>query len=225
MRICLGTALISLTACQPDMDFTNPSADSEANYYNTKEHLTYAVNGAYNMLQRGGGWARWMPFMLNARSDEYVFTSGAQAGEPETARLAMYTANADLGSLSATYQDLYTMQYAANLALEKLEINQDGAFDLNNTEDKALYDRLRGEAIFLRGLSRFYLVYFGVMRFLTAAMLLRPMGAITCCPLPLLVKFTKTWYRTSRMQPLCYRGSTPIPMIMVVPPEALPLLS
>ena len=161
MRICLGTALISLTACQPDMDFTNPSADSEANYYNTKEHLTYAVNGAYNMLQRGGGWARWMPFMLNARSDEYVFTSGAQAGEPETARLAMYTANADLGSLSATYQDLYTMQYAANLALEKLEINQDGAFDLNNTEDKALYDRLRGEAIFLRGLSRFYLVYFG----------------------------------------------------------------
>ncbi|WP_304318047.1 RagB/SusD family nutrient uptake outer membrane protein [Phocaeicola plebeius] len=160
MRICLGTALISLTACQPDMDFTNPSADSEANYYNTKEHLTYAVNGAYNMLQRGGGWARWMPFMLNARSDEYVFTSGAQAGEPETARLAMYTANADLGSLSATYQDLYTMQYAANLALEKLEINQDGAFDLNNTEDKALYDRLRGEAIFLRGLSRFYLVYF-----------------------------------------------------------------
>lgn len=160
MRICLGTALISLTACQPDMDFTNPSADSEANYYNTKEHLTYAVNGAYNMLQRGGGWARWMPFMLNARSDEYVFTSGAQAGEPETARIAMYTANADLGSLSATYQDLYTMQYAANLALEKLEINQDGAFDLNNTEDKALYDRLRGEAIFLRGLSRFYLVYF-----------------------------------------------------------------
>ena len=156
----LGTALISLTACQPDMDFTNPSADSEANYYNTKEHLTYAVNGAYNMLQRGGGWARWMPFMLNARSDEYVFTSGAQAGEPETARLAMYTANADLGSLSATYQDLYTMQYAANLALEKLKINQDGAFDLNNTEDKALYDRLRGEAIFLRGLSRFYLVYF-----------------------------------------------------------------
>lgn len=72
----------------------------------------------------------------------------------------MYTANADLGSLSATYQDLYTMQYAANLALEKLEIIQDGAFDLNNTEDKALYDRLRGEAIFLRGLSRFYLVYF-----------------------------------------------------------------
>ena len=157
---CLGTALISLSSCEPDMVYTNPSADNELTYYNTKEHLTYAVNGAYNMLQRAGGWARWMPFMLNARSDEYAFTSGAAGGEPETARLAQYTANADLGSLSATYQDFYTLQYAANLALEKLEANQDGAFDLNNADDKKLYDRLRGEAIFLRGLSRFYLVYF-----------------------------------------------------------------
>lgn len=160
MGICLGTALITLSACQPDMDFANPSADSDMNYYNTKEHLTYAVNGAYNMLQRGGGWARWMPFMLNARSDEYAFTSGAAAGEPETARLSQYNVNADLGSMSASYQDLYTLQYAANLALEKLKANQDGAFDLSNADDKALYDRLQGEAIFLRGLSRFYLVYF-----------------------------------------------------------------
>ena len=160
MGICIGTALLSLSSCQPDMDFVNPSADSDMNYYNTKEHLTYAVNGAYNILQRGGGWARWMPFMLNARSDEYAFTSGAAAGEPETARLSQYNVNADLGSMSTTYQDMFTLQYAANLALEKLEINQDGAFDLNNPEDKKLYDRLCGEAIFLRGLSRFYLVYF-----------------------------------------------------------------
>lgn len=160
MSVCLGTALMSLSACQPNMDFVNPSADSDMNYYNTQEHLVYAVNGAYNMLQRGGGWARWMPFMLNARSDEYVYTSGAAAGEPETARLSQYNVNADLASMSATYQDLYILQYAANLALEKLAINQDGAFDLNDADDKALYDRLHGEAIFLRGLSRFYLVYF-----------------------------------------------------------------
>lgn len=77
-----------------------------------------------------------MPFMLNARSDEYVFTSGAAAGEPETARLSQYNVNADLGSVSTCYQDLYVLQYAANLALEKLEANQDGAFDLNNEDDK-----------------------------------------------------------------------------------------
>lgn len=158
--VCLSSLLITLNSCQPEMNFNNPAADSENTYYNTKEHLTYAVNGAYNLLQRAGGWARWMPFMLNARSDEYAFTSGAAAGEPETARLAQYNVNADLGSVSTTYQDLFVLQYAANLALEKLEENQDNAFDLNNEEDKKLYDRLKGEAIFLRGLSRFYLVYF-----------------------------------------------------------------
>ena len=68
MGICLGSLLMTMSSCEPDMDFNNPSADNEATYYNTKEHLTYAVNGAYNILQRAGGWARWMPFMLNARS-------------------------------------------------------------------------------------------------------------------------------------------------------------
>lgn len=158
--VCLSSLLITLNSCQPEMNFYNPAADSEDTYYNTKEHLTYAVNGAYNILQRAGGWARWMPFMLNARSDEYAFTSGAAAGEPETARLAQYNVNADLGSVSTTYQDLFVLQYAANLALEKLNANQDNAFDLNNEDDLKLYNRLKGEAIFLRGLSRYYLVYF-----------------------------------------------------------------
>lgn len=156
----LGTALLTFSSCEPNMDFVNPNAESDVDYYNTKEHLTYAVNGVYNILQRGGGWARCMPFMLNARSDEYAFTPGAADGEITSANLSQYAVQADNGFLSLTYQDLYVLQYAANLALEKLAANQDNAFDLNNADDKALYDRLKGEAIFLRGLSRFYLVYF-----------------------------------------------------------------
>ena len=46
MGICLGSLLMTMSSCEPDMDFNNPSADNEATYYNTKEHLTYAVNGA-----------------------------------------------------------------------------------------------------------------------------------------------------------------------------------
>ena len=81
MGVCLGSLLMTLSSCEPNMDYNNPLAENEATYYNTKEHLIYAVNGAYNILQRAGGWARWMPFMLNARSDEYVFTSGATQRE------------------------------------------------------------------------------------------------------------------------------------------------
>ncbi len=158
--VLLVTILMMFTGCEPGMDYVNPSAESDATYYNTQQHLTYAVNGAYNILQRGGCWARCMPFMLNARSDEYAFTSGAAAGEPSSASLSEYTVQADNDFMSLTWQDLYVLQYAADLALEKLDANQDDAFDLSNTDDKALYDRLKGEATFLRGLSRFYLVFF-----------------------------------------------------------------
>ena len=40
MGICLGSLLMTMSSCEPDMDFNNPSADNEATYYNTKEHLT-----------------------------------------------------------------------------------------------------------------------------------------------------------------------------------------
>lgn len=146
--------------CQPNMDYTNPMAESDANFYNTKKNLIGAVNGVYNILQRGGGWTRCMPFMLNARSDEYTYTSGAAGGETASANISQFVVQGDNEFMSLSYQDMFVLQYAANLAIERLKINQDGAFELNNAQDKALYDRLMGESIFLRGLSRFYLVYF-----------------------------------------------------------------
>ncbi len=156
--IVFGSLSLFTISCEPEMDLENPMAPSDANYYNSKERLVYAVNGAYNILQRGGGWARCMPFILNARSDEYVFTSGAAAGEPASANMSAFTAQSDNEFITLSFRDLFVMQYAANLAIEKLEANQDGAFDLNNSDDVFLYNRLKGEALFLRGLSRFYLV-------------------------------------------------------------------
>lgn len=157
--IFLLFGMLMFTACQPNMDYTNPDSPSADSYYNTKEHLIDAVNGAYNILQRGGCWGRVMPFLLNARSDEYVYTSGAAAGEASTANMSQYSLKSDDGMASTAFQDLYVLQYASNLALEKLEANQSSAFDLSNSTDNALYNRLKGEATFLRGLSRFYLVY------------------------------------------------------------------
>ena len=91
----LGATMLAFSGCEPNMDYANPMAESDVNYYNTKEHLTYAVNGAYNILQRGGGWTRCMPFMLNARSDEYTYTSGAAAGETASANMSQYVVQSD----------------------------------------------------------------------------------------------------------------------------------
>ncbi|MDR1331092.1 MAG: RagB/SusD family nutrient uptake outer membrane protein [Tannerella sp.] len=157
--VILAALWMTLASCEPEMDFVNPETESVYTYYNTKEHLIYSVNGAYNIMQRMGLWSRCMPFILNARSDEYVYTSGAAAGELFTVQLSAYTTPADNEATTQAYGAIYVLQYAANLALEKLEANQDGAFDLDDPADRSLHDRLRGEAYFLRGLSRFYLMF------------------------------------------------------------------
>lgn len=43
MGVCLGSLLMTLSSCEPNMDYNNPLAENEATYYNTKEHLIYAV--------------------------------------------------------------------------------------------------------------------------------------------------------------------------------------
>jgi hypothetical protein len=155
----LAAGMLTLVSCEPEMDFVNPETENVYTYYNSKEHLIYSVNGAYNIMQRLGLWSRCMPFILNVRSDEYVYTAGAAAGELFTVQLSSYSTPADNEATTQAYGGLYVLQYAANLALEKLEENQDEAFDLNNPSDKSLHTRLLGEAYFLRGLSRFYLAF------------------------------------------------------------------
>jgi hypothetical protein len=142
------------------MDYLNPDTDVIQSYYNTQEHLVYAVNGIYGILQGLNMWGRDMPYILNARSDEGIFTFKASAGDPTVVQLAGYTNSAEHAAVGSAFGDFYTIQYTANVALEKLTENQGGAFDLGNPQDKALYDRLMGEAYFLRGFSRFYLTFF-----------------------------------------------------------------
>lgn len=43
MGVCFGSLLMTLSSCEPNMDYNNPLAENEATYYNTKEHLIYAV--------------------------------------------------------------------------------------------------------------------------------------------------------------------------------------
>ncbi|MDR2497494.1 MAG: RagB/SusD family nutrient uptake outer membrane protein [Tannerellaceae bacterium] len=158
--VVLGVMAINLTSCEPKMDYLNPDANVTQSYYNTQEHLIYAVNGIYGIFQGLNLWGRDMPYILNARSDEGVFTFKASAGDPTVVQLAGYTNGAEHAAVSSAFGNLYTIQYTANLALERLTENQGNAFDLNNPQDKALYDRLMGEAYFLRGFCRFYLTFF-----------------------------------------------------------------
>lgn len=163
ITIYIGIVLVSMqtifTSCQPNMFYENPEAETTETYYSTQEHLIYSVNAAYNVVQVIQSWARNMPYILNTRSDEALYTFKAAAGDPTVVQLSGYTTTAAHSLISEVYSNFYTQQFTANLALERLEANQDNAFDLTNPTDKALYDRLMGEAYFLRAFSRFYLTF------------------------------------------------------------------
>ncbi|MDR0692076.1 MAG: RagB/SusD family nutrient uptake outer membrane protein [Prevotellaceae bacterium] len=157
-KILLAVALLpAFTACEPGMDFVNPTAEVEESYYNTKEHLIYAANACYNIPQILQFWGRNMPYALNIVSDEAIFTPGAASGDPDNVNWSGYTTSADHGMTAEIFQNIYVLQYTANLAIQKLKA--DGAAELFGGEDDATYKRSLGEAYFFRAFSRFLAVF------------------------------------------------------------------
>lgn len=85
------TLLPAFAACEPNMDYINPTAEVEDTYYTTKEHLIYAANGCYNIPQILQFWGRNMPYALNLVSDEAIYTPQAAAGDPDNVAWSGYT--------------------------------------------------------------------------------------------------------------------------------------
>lgn len=139
----------SFMSCS-DLELVNPNDITSDSFYQTEQELIYAVNGAYNIMQRNGGWGRYMFYAINGKGEDLIYTFKASAGMKEVPPMCNYTINAGNLICNEVYQDMYIMAYAANLALEKI----DAATMVKN---EALKNRLRGEAYFLRGFAYFYL--------------------------------------------------------------------
>lgn len=149
----LAAAILPVfTACEPLMDYSNPTAETQDNYYTTKEHLIYAANGCYNIPQILQFWGRNMPYAMNLVSDEAIYTPQAAAGDPDNVAWSGYTTTGNHGMTAEIFQNIYVLQYTANLAIEKLTVT--GAAELFGS-DVATYNRSLGEAYFFRAFSRF----------------------------------------------------------------------
>lgn len=146
------TLLPSFAACEPNMDYINPTAEVEDTYYTTKEHLIYAANGCYNIPQILQFWGRNMPYALNLVSDEAIYTPQAAAGDPDNVAWSGYTTSGNHGMTTEIFQNIYVLQYTANLAIQKL--TDGGAAELFGS-DVSTYNRCLGEAYFFRAFSRF----------------------------------------------------------------------
>jgi hypothetical protein len=139
---------LMLFSCAPDMDLFNPNASTTESYYKTATEITAGVNGAYNMLQRNGGWGRYMFYTINSKGDDWNFTYKAANGMKEVPPICNYTYDASNLAVNECWEDMYAMVYASNLILEKIPVAE---------ASDELKTRLMGEAYFLRGLAYYYL--------------------------------------------------------------------
>jgi hypothetical protein len=61
-------------SCMPDMDLVNPNEITTESYYQNETELIAGVNGAYNILQRSGGWGTLYVFMPSMAKAMILFT-------------------------------------------------------------------------------------------------------------------------------------------------------
>jgi len=135
-------------SCMPEMELENPNAVTTGSYYKTTDEMILGVNGAYNMLQRNGGWGRYMFYLTNSRGDDWNYTYKASNGMKEVPPICDFTYNSSNLAIKECWDDMNIMMYAANLVLEKIP-ESEGSDSIKN--------RIMGEAYFLRGLSLYYL--------------------------------------------------------------------
>lgn len=147
--LIVGLFILSgMTSCKKYLetkptDFLNPT-----NYYTTPQQLEFARRGVYSALGETGLYGRYTQYLLGWTADEGYFNRSSSSG-PFNYR---YSAS-DSYNLRF-WSTLYDGINRANVLIANV--------DNNREVDQTLRDKLRGEALFLRGYYYFLLVqYYG----------------------------------------------------------------
>ena len=137
--LALLTGLV-FTSCSDFLDVAPTDFISPENYFNTEQEAVLAVTGVYeNLNSLYGGYFK---SGFSANTDEVVFSR--MGGEP----MKEHTFNANTGTVSSMWSNLYKGIYYANFFLENV--------DKINMKDSTK-NSLRGEARFLRGYYYYHL--------------------------------------------------------------------
>lgn len=137
-------SLLSLGACKNYLDtkptdFLNPS-----NYYRTPEQLEFARRGVYSTLGDAGLYGRYTQYLLGWAIDEGYYNRSSSNGPPN------YQYSPSHSYVLTFWSTLYDGVNRANVLIANVD---------NNPEIDSKYrDKLRGEALFLRGYFYFLLV-------------------------------------------------------------------
>ena len=148
ITVFLSLALVT-TSCVDNEDLTqlDPNNDSVDNFWKTDEDALQGVNAAYGSLLTDGTYMRSTPLLLDAKADD----SRTNSPWGSMYNVGHFNSNvADPAIYGWAYETYYQGIYRANQVLT----NVPGI----EFEDKALKDRILGQAYFLRGLFFFHAV-------------------------------------------------------------------
>jgi starch-binding outer membrane protein, SusD/RagB family len=141
--------LLSATACKKDfLELSNPNVQTSGSFWKTEADAVAGVNAIYQSLYYDGTFLRFAQCALDFRGEDVM--------SPSPWDVLSNTGSFKLFNNTIMQEWLWVAFYGgvtrANLAIaniEKIEF-----------KDQATKDRLKGEALFLRGLHYYYLVTF-----------------------------------------------------------------
>ncbi|MDP4208560.1 MAG: RagB/SusD family nutrient uptake outer membrane protein [Bacteroidota bacterium] len=138
-----------LPSCKKDyLEITNPNLQTAATYWKTEDQALLGVNGVYQALLYDGTFLRFAPACLDSRDDITKSPSPWDAFSA-VAQFNLLTTNY---MPEAMYVGFYDIIKRANLAIANIP---------NITfKDENYKNRLIGEALYLRGMTYFYIVTF-----------------------------------------------------------------
>jgi hypothetical protein len=137
--------ILLMSSCQKKLDVTSPQDVSTGEVFSSDENVKRALNGAYNAVSNGyvlGGDMQLYSELLAANGEIRWTGTYEEPGEIYTKRILVTNAY-----VASTYDDAYSAINICNNIL--------AAINVVNDADR---DRVKGEALFLRGLMYFELV-------------------------------------------------------------------
>ena len=143
IAFCIGIFLVGNSCTNNFLDSYPLNSLSSETFYKTEADFTAAINGSYDALQANSkGYMPMIdiatPFSLGGGGRFTVFNKGQFAVTPSW------------GWGKTMWQGFYLIAFRANSVLDRID-NED--VDMSQSS----HDRIKGEALFLRSLSYFYL--------------------------------------------------------------------
>src|SRR5690349_13698812 len=151
IKTIILTTVVALSgiSCGKDyLELTNPNQQTTATFWKTDNDAVMAVNAVYQSLYYDGTFLRFAQCALDMRGDDVM--------SPSPWDLLSNTGSLKLFNNTIMQQWLWIAFYGgvtrANFVLSNI--------DKMTFKDQNLRSRLKGEALFLRGLNYYYLVTF-----------------------------------------------------------------